>query len=145
MNTDEVNMKKLLTKRIQKIYLINYNPNYSLNIYNIIQQIYTSKDFKSQTKDNEYFLNILFMSSKLNDWNKLSCLLLLYYFYRKDKNKMHLLDYLFFKICKLCIKQEILDFEIVKKILNFPEVKNFLYGQDYHLRLIKNSHRTKNR
>ena len=57
------------------------------------------------------------MSSKLNDSNKLSCLLLLYYFYRKDKNKMYLLDYLFFKICKLCIKQEILDFEIVQKIL----------------------------
>ena len=51
MNTDEVNMKKLLTKRIQKINLINYNPNYSLNIYNIIQPIYISKDVKSQTKD----------------------------------------------------------------------------------------------
>ena len=87
LNTNEVNMKKLLTKRIQKIYLINYNPNYSLNIYNIIQQIYTSKDVKSQTKDNEYFLNILFMSSKLNDSNKLSCLLLLYFFIEKTKTK----------------------------------------------------------
>ena len=130
MSTNEIRSSKSINKNTKRILIINDNPNYSLNIFPLIEKIKNSKDDISKQKENEYIINILIMSSKLSEQNKLACLLLLYYFYSKEKNQ-DLLNYLYFKICKLCLKQEIFESEIVQQFLFLPESPNFLFSLEY--------------
>ena len=132
MSTNEIRSIKNINKKDSKNSLfINDNPDYSLNLYHLIEKIMTYKNEESQRKDNEYNLNLLLMSSKLSKSNKLSCLLLLYYLYQQGNKSNQLLNYLFFKICKLCQKIDILQEEIVQKFLTFPESPNFVYSLEY--------------
>ena len=129
MNENEIRAsKKIINKNF---FIINDNPNYCLKLYHLIEKINTTKDEVSNEKDNIYILNILLISSKLNDTNRLACLLLLYFLYRKDPKNVDLINYLYFKICKLCLKMENLEDEIVQNFLYFPENPNFIYSLEY--------------
>lgn len=78
MNQNEIREKKNINKKENKKFLIiNESQNYSLKLYPLIEKIKNSINDISQMKDNEYILNILLMSSKLGEVNKLNCLLLL--------------------------------------------------------------------
>ena len=123
--------KKNINEKNSKNFFINDNPNYSLDLYHIIEKINLNIDDPSQQKNNEYILNVLLMSSKLSNSNKIVCLLLLYYLYRKDERKKDLLNYLFFKICKLCQKLEVLEEDIIHKYLTFPESDDFVTSLEY--------------
>ena len=132
MNSDEIISKKNNNKKNSKnIFNINDNSNYCLNLFQLIKKINKSIDVPSQSKDNEYLLNLLLISPKLNDSNKITCLLLLYYLYRKDKKNQNLLDYLFLKICKLSKKIELYNDNLIQKLITFPESKNFFYSWEY--------------
>ena len=136
MSEVELILPKNINDKNSNIFLINDSPNYSLDIYKIIDKIYSGIDEPKQQKNNEFILNILLMSSKLSKSNKLSCLLLLYYLYRKDEKKKKLLNYLFLKICKLCQKIEILEEEIIHKFLTIPFSDDFITSME-HISLLK--------
>ena len=131
MSEDEFLIEKNINDEKSNSFLINDSPNYSLDIYRIIDKINNSIDEPSKQKNNEFILNLLLMSSKLSNSNKLSCLLLLYYLYRKDDKKKKSLSYFFLKICKLCQKIEILEEEIIHKYLTIPYSDDFITSMDY--------------
>ena len=138
MNQNEIREKKNINKKENKKFLIiNESQNYSLKLYPLIEKIKNSINDISQMKDNEYILNILLMSSKLGEVNKLNCLLLLYYLYqKKGKKQNYVLHYLYHKICKLCLKLCNFNNEIVQKYLYPEENPNFLQSMK-HIYLIK--------
>ena len=132
MSTIESRTKDNINKKgNKKLFFINDNPNYNLNLFHLIKKINISKDEVSQQKDNEFIINILLMSSKLSETNKLACLLLLYYLSRKEQKNQNRLNYLYHKICKLCIKNEIMESEIVQQFLYFSDNNNFLILLQY--------------
>ena len=132
MSTFESRTKDNINKKgNKKLFFINDNPNYNLNLFHLIKKINISKDEASQQKDNEFIINILLMSSKLSETNKLACLLLLYYLSRKEQKNQNRLNYLYHKICKLCIKNEIMESEIVQQFLYFSDNNNFLILLQY--------------
>ena len=129
MYTNEVREKKNINK---KFFIINENENYSLKLYPLIEKINNSINDVSQLNDNIFILNILLMSSKLSQVNKLTCLLLLYYLYqKKEKKQYYVLHYLYHKICKLYLKLDNFDTEIIQKYLYPPETENFLHSMEY--------------
>ena len=129
MYTNEAREKKNINK---KFFIINENENYSLKLYPLIEKINNSINDASQLNDNIFILNILLMSSKLSQVNKLTCLLLLYYLYqKKEKKQYYVLHYLYHKICKLYLKLDNLDTEIIQKYLYPPETENFLHSMEY--------------
>ena len=129
MNENEIRASKRIINK--KFFIINDNPKYSLKVYHLIEKINTTKDEASEEKDNKYILNILLMSSQLSDSNRLACLLLLYYLYRKEGTNQDLINYLYFKICKFYIKFQNSEDEIIQKFLKFPILGNFLYSMEY--------------
>ena len=131
MSEDEFIIQKNINEQKSNSFLINESSNYSLDIYHIIDKINNSIDEPSKQKNNEFILNILLMSSKLSNQNKLSCLLLLYYLYRKDEKRKKSLSYLFLKICKTAQKIEILEEEIIHKYLTIPFADDFITSMDY--------------
>ena len=131
MSEDEFIIQKNINEQKLNTFLINDSSNYSLDIYHIIDKINNSIDEPSKQKNNEFILNILLMSSKLSNQNKLSCLLLLYYLYRKDEKRKKSLSYLFLKICKTAQKIEILEEEIIHKYLTIPFADDFITSMDY--------------
>ena len=109
---DIKNIKPNFNEELKNILLIKNNSEYKLNLFSLITKVSSSKDISHQRIENEYILNLLLTSSKLNKPNKLLCLLLLFYLNQDDKNKDNLLNYLFSKITKLSSKQESnIDFE----------------------------------
>ena len=84
--------------------LINKHNKYSLKIYQLINQINLSLNYKSQISENVYVLNLLLISSKLNKSNKLICYLFLFSIYQKMNKKPHLANFYFNKIKKLISK-----------------------------------------
>ena len=132
MSTIEARAKDNINKKgNKKLFFINDNPNYNLNLFHLIKKINISKDKASQQKDNEFIINILLMSSKLSETNKLACLLLLYYLSRKEQKNQNRLNYLYHKICKLCIKNDIIESEIIQQFLYFSDNNNFLILLQY--------------
>ena len=129
MNEDEIRASKRIINK--DFFIIKNNPNYSLKLYHLIEKVNSTKDESFEDNNNEYILNLLLMSSKLNDQNRLACLLLLYYLKRRDGRNQDLINYLFFKICKLCIEFENSEDEIIQKFLYFPESPNFIYSLEY--------------
>ena len=75
MSENEIRASKKIVNK--NFFIINDNPTYCLKLYHLIEKINTTKDEVSEEKDNIYILNILLISSKLNDTNRLACLLLL--------------------------------------------------------------------
>ena len=132
MSEVELGSEKSINKKNSKdFFIINDNPNYILNLYSLIYRINTTIENLSQQKNIEYTLNILLTSSKLNDQNKLACLLLLFYLYQKSERNQVILIPLFFKICKLCKKLEIFNEELVQKNISITEDPNFVITLEY--------------
>ena len=78
-NKEINNIKKSINEALKNNLLINNLPDYKLNLFHIITKVSLSKNVVSKKKENEFILNLILMSSKLNKSNKLICLLLLFY------------------------------------------------------------------
>ena len=119
----------------KNILLINNNSDYLLNIYFLINRININKNIHSKKSENEFILNLLLMSSKLNKSNKLICLLLLFYLNQDEKKGQNYINYLFSKISKLLLlldKDENLENYILLKESSFLQNQNQLfYSKDY--------------
>ena len=69
---------------------IKDNSGIQLNLFNLINKINSSKADDSQKIENQCILNLLLMSSKLNNSNKLICLLLLFFLNHEDKKDFNI-------------------------------------------------------
>ena len=118
-NKELNNVKKSINEDLKNNLLINNLPDYKLNLFHIITKVSSSKNVVSKTKENEFILNLILMSSKLNKSNKLICLLLLFYLNQNEKKNLNLLTNLFTEICKLAVKQE-----------NIPNIENYISIND---------------
>jgi len=114
-----------------------------LNLYNLINKINLSKADDSQKIENKYILNLLLMSSKLNNSNKLICLLLLFFLNHEDKKdfNINLTNYLFKKISKLLFQieknQNLLNYILLKEYQFLQNKKNIFYSREYILKIKK--------
>lgn len=99
--------------------LINNNQEYTLNLIDLLSTVYLNKNISSKKSENEYLLNLLLMSSKLDKSNKLVCLSLLLYLNQYNKSNY---------ICTYSILSKI---EKITKTLKKPQnLEDFLYLTD---------------
>ena len=115
--------------------LINNNQENILNIFSILNKVFSEKDNSSLKSENEYYLNLLLMSSKLTKLNKLICLLLLLYlnqYNRSNDTYTHSLLSKIKKISKTLEKPLFVEKFLHLKDSNFLENKNYLFfAKDY--------------
>ena len=118
--------------------LINNKSEYNLNLFYLINKVFKYKNDPTQTVENEYILNLLLMSSKLNKSNKLICLLLLFSLIQKEKKDIDFINYLFSKITKISFTQEKnpnFEHYINLKESFFLKNNNIFYSKKYFLQL----------
>jgi len=120
---------------------IKDNLGIQLNLYNLINKINSSKADDSQKIENQYILNLLLMSSKLNNSNKLICLLLLFFLNSEDKKdfNINLTNYLFKKISKLLFQigknQNLLNYILLKESKFLQNKRSIFYSREYILKI----------
>ena len=118
-NKEINNRKPSLNDDLKNNLLINNISEYKLNLFSLITKVCSNKNMSSKKIENEFILNLILMSSKLNKSNKLICLLLLFYLNQNDKKHLNFLTYLFSKIS-----------EISTKIENIPNVEDYISLKD---------------
>ena len=120
---------------------IKDNSGIQLNLFNLINKINSSKADDSQKIENQCILNLLLMSSKLNNSNKLICLLLLFFLNHEDKKdfNINLTNYLFKKISKLLFQidknQNLLNYILLKESQFLQNKKSIFYSREYILKI----------
>ena len=118
-NKEMNNIKNSINEDLKNNLLINNITDYRLNLFYVITKVSAGKNVVSKKKENEFTLNLILMSSKLNKSNKLICLLLLFYLNQNEKKNLNLLANLFTEISKLSMSQE-----------NIPNVENYISLND---------------
>ena len=73
------NLKRSTTEELKSTLLIDNKSEYNLNLFSLLNKVNSNKKNPSERKENEYILNLLLMSPKLNKQNKLLCLLLVFF------------------------------------------------------------------
>jgi ubiquitin C-terminal hydrolase len=120
--------------------LINNNQEYTLNLIDLLSTVYLNKNISSKKSENEYLLNLLLMSSKLDKSNKLVCLSLLLYLNQYNKSN-YICTYSILskieKITKTLKKPQNLEDFLYLTNSSFLENKNFLFLARNYLTNIK--------
>ena len=120
---------------IKRDILINDNSEYQLNLFYLINIINSNKNDPSKKIENEYILNLLLMSTKLNKSNKVVCLLLLFFINQEDKKNIFFTNYLFNKISKLMLTQtqnkSLENYILLKESSYLINQNNIFYSKEY--------------
>ena len=131
-------LKRSTTEELKSTLLIDNKSEYNLNLFSLLNKVNSNKNNPSERKENEYILNLLLMSPKLNKQNKLICLLLVFFLNQEDKN-IDFINYLYLKIRKLYVKQEKKPyFDDYLKDPSFIQYKtNIFYSMKYIMQIKK--------
>ena len=119
--------------------LINNNQEYTLNLIDLLSTVYLNKNISSKKSENEYLLNLLLMSSKLDKSNKLVCLSLLLYLNQYNKSN-YICTYSILskieKITKTLKKPQNLGDFLYLTESSFLENKNYLFFSSNYIKII---------